>query len=73
MKKGHDQLEVLWDNLLSRQPELIREAFTKLEPADQGAVLNHLQSMVSEPGWLPEQRLSAQAAIDVLDTKPHQD
>ncbi len=73
MKKGHDQLEVLWDNLLSRQPELIREAFTTLEPADQRAVLNHLQRMISEDGWQDEQRLSAQAAINVLDNNPHQD
>jgi len=60
-------LETLWDNLLSRQPELIQAAFDGLSKAEQHAVLAHLARMVSEPGWHPEQRASALAAQRVLE------
>lgn len=73
MNKGRDQIEVLWDNLLSRQPRLIKAAFASLNPDDQQIVLEHLQRMISDSGWQPEQRLSAQSAIDVLVAHPDQD
>jgi NADH:ubiquinone oxidoreductase subunit E len=66
MNKTSEKLELLWEDLLSRQPETIQEAFASLDPSDQKAVLTHLQRMVSESGWQPEQRLSARAALDVL-------
>lgn len=59
-------LEDLWDALLSRQPEQVRLAFRSLEPDLQRSVLAHLQRMTSEPGWHPEQRLSAQSALEAL-------
>ncbi len=58
--------ERLWEKLLSRLPASIKDAFAALDPSDQQAVLAHLQRMVTEPGWQPEQRLSAIAALDVL-------
>jgi hypothetical protein len=61
-----DDLELLWDHLLSRQPELVRQAFQSLQPGEQAAVLQHLQRMASEDGWHPEQRRSAQAALTAL-------
>jgi len=61
-----DPLELLWDNLLSRQADLIRPAFTSLSEVDQQMVLTHLQRMTTEPGWHPEQRISAQTALDAL-------
>jgi hypothetical protein len=73
MNKGRDQLEILWDGLLSREPRLIKSAFASLNLIDQQMVLAHLQRMVEEAGWQPEQRLSAQAAIDVLVTYQDQD
>jgi hypothetical protein len=73
MDKGRDQLEILWDNILSRQPALITAAFASLNPSDQQAVLLHLQRMVSEDGWQLEQRLSAQSAIEALTAHPDQD
>jgi hypothetical protein len=63
-----DYLELLWDNLLSRQPDQIREAFGALSPVEQQAVLAHLKRIVNEPGWHSEQRLSAQAALSALVT-----
>ncbi len=67
MDENLDSIEDLWDGLLSRQPELVRTAFSSLDLAGRAAVLAHLQRIVSEAGWHPEQRLSAQAALDALE------
>lgn len=67
MDENLDPIEDLWDGLLSRQPELVRAAFSSLDLAERSAVLAHLQRIVSEAGWHPEQRLSAQAALDALE------
>ncbi|MGE5224267.1 MAG: hypothetical protein ACM3PY_17660 [Omnitrophica WOR_2 bacterium] len=61
-----DPLEKLWDDLLSRQDDQVRSAYQSLTSDEQGAVLEHLQRMAAEPGWHPEQRLSAQAALRAL-------
>jgi hypothetical protein len=66
MNDALEQPEQFWDDLLSRQPSPIKAAFASLQPSDQLAVLAHLQRMVSETGWQPEQRISARAALDVL-------
>ncbi len=63
MGKTNDELEALWDALLSRQEELIQQAFTKLDRQDQQAIINHLKRIVSEPGWQPEQVTSARIAL----------
>jgi hypothetical protein len=59
-------LEELWENLLSRQPELIRLAFARLAVEEQREVIAHLQRMRSEAGWHIEQRFSAEAALASL-------
>jgi len=56
----------LWEMLLSREPKWIEEAFESLLPDQKRSVLAHLQKMVSEPGWQPEQQVSAQAALDTI-------
>ncbi len=61
-----DRLQALWDDLLSRRPERVRAAYASLEAGDQQAVLSHLERMAHEPGWQPEQRTSAQAALIAL-------
>jgi hypothetical protein len=61
-----DPLEILWDQLLSREPQQIRAAFSQLNAADRQGVFNHLQRMASEDGWQPEQRRSAEAALEAL-------
>lgn len=63
------KLESLWNELLSRQPKRIRRAFASLDPSEQNAVLAHLHRMVSESGWQPEQRASAQAALSALEDR----
>ena len=66
MDEPGDFLETLWDGLLSRQPEQVRAAYASLDEKEKKVVLTHLERIVSEPGWHPEQRLSAQAALEVL-------
>jgi hypothetical protein len=62
----HNKLETLWDDLLSRQPERVRAAYASLDAFEKQAVVTHLQSMSEEPGWQPEQRASAKAALLAL-------
>jgi hypothetical protein len=62
------ELENLWEALLSRQPEQVRKAFAGLQAAERQSVREHLNRMATEPGWHPEQRLSAQAALEALST-----
>jgi hypothetical protein len=66
-------LEQLWDELLSRQPETIKSAFSTLDPGDQQAVLVHLKRMASEGGWQTEQRTSARIAMQVLEDQSRQE
>ena len=62
-----DPLELFWGELLSRSPERIRAAFTPLDEKSRREVIAHLQKMVSEEGWHPEQVASARAALDALE------
>lgn len=64
--ENQDSLETFWDNLLSRDPALIRAAFSSLDKESQKMVLAHLERMVSEDGWHAEQVKSAQAALDAI-------
>ena len=68
-RQSLNKLEALWDELLSRQPERVQAAYTTLEASEQEAVYAHLQRMADEPGWQPEQRASARAALQVLAEK----
>jgi hypothetical protein len=56
----------IWEVLLSREPILITAAYSSLTADQKRAVLEHLEKMVSEPGWQPGQRVSAQAALDAI-------
>lgn len=58
--------EALWEALLSRQPERIRQAFFGLDDASRAVVREHLRKMVREPGWHPQQVKSARAALKAL-------
>jgi hypothetical protein len=61
-------LENFWDNLLSQQPDRIQAALDTLDEETRKGVIAHLQRMVTEEGWHPLQRTSAQAALDVAST-----
>jgi hypothetical protein len=73
MDNTFEQLELLWNDLLSRQTELIQQAFKSLDIPSQKMVIDHLQKMVNESGWQPEQRVSAKAALNALENHMNQD
>jgi len=62
-------LEQLWDQVLSREPDSIRAAYAALDQPSQNEVRRHLERMVQEDGWHPEQRKSALAALNALETR----
>jgi hypothetical protein len=64
-----DDLDTLWDHLLSRDMARIQVVFAALTPAQQAAVLSHLQRMATETGWHVEQARSAQIALQALGEK----
>ena len=61
-----NDLEILWDRLLSRQDDLVQEAFQELSSEEQAAVRDHLERMCNETDWHSEQQKSAQAALKAL-------
>ncbi|MRR31618.1 hypothetical protein EG834_15105 [bacterium] len=73
MTASRDPLEIFWDAILSRQPDQILAAFTPLDSIQRQQLIAHLQRMVIEDGWHPEQRKSARAALDILIDRTHPD
>jgi hypothetical protein len=67
MSSTSTDLEDFWDNILSRQPDLICTEYARLDTPRQKLVLAHLLRMAKEAGWQPEQRDSARAALKALD------
>jgi len=63
------EIEDLWESLLSREPKRVREIFFSLSKTDQKYILDHLTRMVEEPGWHPEQRISAEIALQSIGSK----
>ena len=61
-----DPLEQFWNEILSCQPHKVRAAYISLDAESRRVVLVHLERMVSESGWHPEQVRSAQAALTAL-------
>ena len=66
MNEKREAFEDLWGKLLSRHPKRIWQAFAALDIDQKQAVQEHLGRMIHEPGWQPEQRISAQAAMDAI-------
>ena len=60
------EIEEIWDQVLSRDPESIQKAFSVLDRIDRRSLTVHLQKMAKESGWQPEQRKSAQIALDAI-------
>ena len=59
-------LAAVWDSILSREPEQVRQTYTALDAASQAEVMAHLKRMTSEDGWQPAQVESARVALEVL-------
>lgn len=66
MSDPEAKFENIWEDLLSRLPQRTWQAFTTLDSDQQQVVVNHLKRMVEEEGWHPEQRKSAQAALEAI-------
>jgi hypothetical protein len=66
MEENFFDPELFWESILSRDEMLIRSAYKTLNIEEKTAVISHLQRMVSEPGWHPEQCASALAALGTL-------
>ena len=66
MDTKHEYLEQLWNDLLSRQTDLIQAAYDSLDSPSRKTVFTHLEHMANDPGWQPEQRESAIAALQAL-------
>ena len=63
-----DPIEILWDDLLSRESRRIQQAFETLSADERSAILAHLKRMSSEPDWHPEQARSAKTALQALES-----
>lgn len=59
-------LEKAWDDLLSREPEKIDSRYKSLDAISQQVVIEHLNLMITDEGWHPEQVISAQKALETL-------
>ncbi|MGB7094759.1 MAG: hypothetical protein WBD62_08945 [Anaerolineales bacterium] len=66
MNGEQSRFENIWEVLLSRDAKWILAVFESLQSDQKRAVLKHLQKMVGEPGWQPEQRISARFALDAI-------
>lgn len=67
--RASTHIEHLWEQLLSRDGGTVLQAYSSLAAHEQSIVLTHLHRMAEEPGWHPEQRASAQAALSAITQK----
>ena len=65
--------EIIWEQILSRDPDQVSSAFIALDAEMQRQVVMHLRAMVSEEGWHPEQVISAQKALEAIEKKNKKD
>ena len=59
-------LEKTWDQLLSRDPQTIKNTFVGLDKNSQQTVIVHLQEMATGTGWHSEQVKSASIALAAI-------
>lgn len=66
MTDNNFDIEALWGDLLSQEAGRIKTTFNRLLPAEQENILKHLKRMATESDWHPNQRVAAQAALQIL-------
>jgi hypothetical protein len=64
--KGFTSPDELWDAILSRESNRILIAWQRLNAEEQVSLLAHLERMITEDGWHPEQITSAQTALNII-------
>lgn len=65
-----EPLALLWDALLSREPQRVQAVYRLLDDPTRIAITAHLQRMAEEEGWHLEQRTSALAALAAIRALP---
>ncbi len=65
-----DPLEILWNQILSRDPEKVRKMFVSLPKAEKIGIRAHLIRMTTEEDWHPEQVKSASIALAAIKDIP---
>jgi hypothetical protein len=73
MYENHEVPAAFWEKMLSRDPNLVRVTFSRLSIKDRERILAHLKHMTEETGWHKEQTISAQFALDVLNSQASDD
>lgn len=66
LEKKMEFIERFWEEILSRDSQRIKLAFDDLTRGEQEQVALHLQTMSTESGWHAGQRISAEAALEVI-------
>jgi hypothetical protein len=61
-----DDLEQMWEALLSGDPARVRRMWSELTDDECLAVLAHLRRMRDELGWDPAQRDAAALAVEII-------
>jgi hypothetical protein len=61
-----DDLDHIWESLLSGDAALIRRAWGDLTDEEAASVLDHLRRMRDEDGWAEPQREAAAVALQVI-------
>lgn len=69
MTETNDWLEQFWNDVLSRDRDTIRSAYSAVSEAERRDCLAHLRVMVSDPDYHEAQRESARVALDVLSAE----
>jgi len=59
-------IEILWDKILSRDAEQVKQAYLVLAKSEKKYVRTHLQKMIAESDWHPEQKTSAKEALTII-------
>lgn len=62
-----NDIDQLWENLLSEDPARIRRVWFDLTDDECEAVLAHLRRMRAEPDWHPDQKRAATAALRAIE------
>lgn len=61
-----DLIEKFWEEIFSRDPLRIKDAFATLSDQEQHEVYDHLKKMSCGDGWHLEQKVSADSALNVI-------
>ena len=62
-------LEEIWDKLLSRNVHSIEDVIENLSQDEYEEIFSHLKRMTIEADWHPEQKISANFALKLMEKR----